>query len=184
LFQLLTQRQVQEDLHLPEKRMSELARVVETQHARMRDSFAQGREAWNSVVEEVIAERRAALDDLEPGQVERLRQIGWQQRGIAAFAHPDVKQRLELTAEQEDRIHAIMSGSRAPQAGFRGPRDRRFPPPWPPEDEPTLLMNRVLAVLTSEQLARWKEMTGKPLKAESRPTFSGPPMGRDPRRPR
>jgi serine/threonine protein kinase len=90
---------------------------------------------------------------LTPAQRARLRQIGLQAEGPGAFSEPEVVAELELTAEQRDQIRTIedetlfgwMRGA-AP-----GARDRTA-------------NERILAVLTEEQVRRWRVMTGEALK--------------------
>jgi eukaryotic-like serine/threonine-protein kinase len=95
---------------------------------------------------------------LTPEQRARLRQIGLQAEGPGAFNEPEVVAELELTAEQRDQIRTIedetlfgwMKGVRPAAPGESGPRDR-------PANE------RILAVLTDEQVQRWRTMTGEPV---------------------
>jgi hypothetical protein len=187
LFALLSLRPVQEDLHLSEAKVSEISELSLTHHTKTRDGAMAGREAWNTAVTEALAERRAWLDALEPGQVERLQQIGLQRRGVDAFAAADVQERLALTAKQVDKIRDILAAPPLPPPGrFIRSRDNNHVEMMrPPEDMPARTMNHVLAVLTPDQLARWKEMIGKPFRDEPRFGFGGPPgPWRDARTPR
>jgi hypothetical protein len=96
-------------------------------------------------------------------QRSRLRQIGLQAEGPGAFSEPEVVAELKLTAEQRDQIRTIedetllgwMKGAR-PAARESGSRDR-------PANE------RIVAVLTDEQVRRWRAMTGEPLRSAITP---------------
>jgi serine/threonine protein kinase len=103
---------------------------------------------------------------LTPAQRTRLRQIGLQAEGPGAFSEPEVVAELGLTAEQRDQIRTIEDETlfgwmRGPRPTEPGARDR-------PASE------RTLAVLTEEQLRRWRAMTGEPLKSPLAP-FPPPP---------
>jgi serine/threonine protein kinase len=110
---------------------------------------------------------------LTPAQQARLRQIGLQAEGPGAFREPEVVAELNLTAEQRDQIRTIeeealfgwMRGSRpATSAGepgaAGGARDRTA-------------NERILGVLTEDQVRRWRAMTGAALKTPI--TFFPPP---------
>jgi hypothetical protein len=184
LFVLLGQRTVQEELHLSEGRASEIARLGLAHREKIRDAAALGRESWDSAVDDVLAERRAVIDSLEPAQAERLRQIAWQRRGVNAFSDAEIKNRLELTAEQEASIQAIAAAPSMANAGGQArPRDRRLDGWRPPEDPATRTMNRVLAVLTADQLAQWKTIIGTPFRDDPPPGSGNHPAGprREPR---
>jgi hypothetical protein len=97
---------------------------------------------------------------LTPAQRTRLRQIGLQAEGPSAFSEPEVVAEMQLTAEQRDRIRTIeeealfgwMRGARPAAPGNdSGARDKT-------------VNERIVAVLTEEQIHRWKAMTGEVLK--------------------
>jgi serine/threonine protein kinase len=96
---------------------------------------------------------------LSPAQRNRLCQIGLQAEGLAAFSEPEVVAELKLTAEQRDQIRTIedetlfgwMKGARSGDAGpAPGQRDRSA-------------KERILAVLTDDQVRRWRALTGEEL---------------------
>jgi hypothetical protein len=105
---------------------------------------------------------------LTPAQRTRLSQIGLQAEGPGAFREPEVVSELKLTAEQRDQIRTIedetlfgwMRGARpaapAESGATPGARDRTA-------------NKRILAVLTDEQVRRWRAMTGEALKGPITP---------------
>jgi hypothetical protein len=101
---------------------------------------------------------------LKPAQRVRLRQIALQAEGPGAFNEPEVVSELGLTAEQRDRIRTIedellfgwMRGAQPAGVGDR------------------TVHERVLAVLTEDQVRHWKTMTGEALKS---PITPFPPPG-------
>lgn len=98
-------------------------------------------------------------------QLGRLRQVARQLRGTGAFREPEVAAALKLTAEQRERIRAI------DEETFGGPPRGKMRPGAPMEDlrkaheqRVRAAVERILALLTSEQGRRWQEMTGEPFK--------------------
>ena len=109
---------------------------------------------------------------LRPDQLARLRQIDLQMRGPMAFRDPLVVADLNLTAGQQDRIKLIEAermfgpGPGGPRPDFGrpgGPRGPRFGPKGKgPDDLRRAEVERVLALLTDDQRARWRSLTGRP----------------------
>jgi hypothetical protein len=66
---------------------------------------------------------------LSAGQLERLRQIAWQQRGPFAFKSPEIVAALKLTAEQRQRISQIIEEERPTGKGPGGPPPGEHRPP-------------------------------------------------------
>ena len=108
---------------------------------------------------------------LTPVQRRRLGQIALQAKGIHAFFEPEVVAALRLTAEQRTKMRALEEDwivefrGPPPPPHERGTKDRRpFErgprPPW--ERDMKADQERILALLTPEQLRRWQELTGPP----------------------
>jgi hypothetical protein len=116
---------------------------------------------------------------LTPAQQVRLRQIGLQAEGPGAFAEPEVVAELTLTADQRDRIRTIQE---AALFGWM-----RRPPPGDSarasEVRQGSATERILAVLTAEQVQRWRALTGPAISAAIRP-FPSPPAPFGPKGPR
>jgi hypothetical protein len=184
LLLLLGQKAVQAELHLSEAQGKGLAQLAERRLELRREFRQTSREEWDGKARRLQSQEQAFLDDLTPKQEERLRQIAWQQRGPFAFADPEVGDALLLTSEQEEAVRALAEEARKarPSPGMgRGGFDaaRRF------EEDLNRIRNRLLALLTAEQSARWKEMLGEPFQGETQPRWgSRPGMGREARPPR
>jgi serine/threonine protein kinase len=106
---------------------------------------------------------------LSPAQHVRLRQIGLQAEGPGAFAEPEVIAELKLTADQREQIRTIEEDTlfgwmRRPQPGDSGKA---------PAARQGSANERTLAVLTEDQVRRWRALTGPPLSAAIVP-FPGP----------
>jgi eukaryotic-like serine/threonine-protein kinase len=94
---------------------------------------------------------------LTPSQRVRLRQIALQSEGPAGFREPEVVEALRLTTGQRERILAIE------EEIFYG-QIREIQSGKPPEDAGRPAIERILAGLSSEQVRRWKELTGEPIR--------------------
>jgi serine/threonine protein kinase len=154
---LLDQPSVREDLKLTEEQVREIGRLTR----QPRDG---GMERRRLSPEEWQAQERAVIDVLRPEQARRLKEIALQQRGVHALASRDVADDLGLSSEQRARIRAIQDAARR---GMSGPKDAR-------QDALRAAGEQVLNVLTAEQKARWKDMTGEPFRGTVRLEFGGP----------
>ena len=104
---------------------------------------------------------------LTTAQQARLRQIGLQAEGPSAFREPEVVAALSLTVEQRDEIRMIED--EAVFGWMRGPRPN--PTPGTPEKSAN---ERLVAVLSEDQVRRWKALSGEPVKFPIAP-FGSPP---------
>ncbi len=101
---------------------------------------------------------------LTPEQQQRLRQIGRQSEGAAAFRDQEVAMAIGLSPQQRERIRVIEDDA---AYGWMRRRNRSsFSSDFTSESNaPTLTPNqRILEVLTDEQIRKWQEITGKPIK--------------------
>jgi serine/threonine protein kinase len=158
---LLTQPAVCDDLHLDD-----------AQRPRVKEFCARVGKEWRESLADVgrlpPAERgrraveRARSYDAEvnglftAAQRLRLRQIALQAEGPGAFGEPEVVAELNLTPQQREQIRTIEE-----EALFGWMRGRSGKPPGAPEKSTN---DRLLAVLTAEQLRRWRSLTGEPLR--------------------
>jgi eukaryotic-like serine/threonine-protein kinase len=151
-------------------------------------------EKSQQLVREMKAHEAAIATILQPDQLHRLGQIALQDRGVRAFQEPEVIVALMLSREQRDELRGIMSRGRGGRRGGPGgdpgpppPFDRGPPgdrkgggrrglPPRPEEEGDFQQMQRAIDVLTAEQRASWRELTGPPFKGrEGGPRGPGRP---------
>ncbi|MFN3730332.1 MAG: hypothetical protein ACK4XJ_11565 [Fimbriimonadaceae bacterium] len=124
-------------------------------------------------------------DILSAGQRDRLKQLDLQFTAPASIMRPDVREALDLSAVQVEKIADILGmppmgqpprggGQGGPPAG--GPPQGGPPPGGPMTMDPAKrqqMMRDVMAVLTAEQRSKWGQLTGKAF------TFPPPPDRRD-----
>jgi serine/threonine protein kinase len=111
---------------------------------------------------------------LTPRQLQRLRQIALQLRGLGAFRDSDVAPTLKLTAGQRDRIRTIEAETFFVPMDVRGPGSPPRDPRKELEQKLQRAGERIQAVLTEEQKRKWQEMIGEPFKG---PRVFFPPPG-------
>jgi hypothetical protein len=176
---LLTQAAVARDLKLSDEQVNAINGLAEK-----RWELARGRRGADEARrgEDLEANEAACFEVLRPEQAKRLRQIVWQKRGAHVFGDPEVEDALNLSTDQKGRLHAIEEETR--QALWRpmGKPGEHRPEGWKHPDEFWKGVNdRLMNVLSEEQRAKWKELTGEPFQGDIR--FGPPPPNFRPRPP-
>jgi hypothetical protein len=161
-FQLLTLEAVQRELKLTEDQVRHIAELADRRREALRAARNLSTEEWQARLEEISAPIKALTEALQPEQAQRLRQLVLQQRGTRAFADPQVAEALGLTTQQKECVRAIQEEANQAMRAFahsgesHRARGKKFEEAWRSTRE------RLLAVLTTEQKAQWKVMTGEP----------------------
>jgi Spy/CpxP family protein refolding chaperone len=110
---------------------------------------------------------RTASKILHRDQMKRLKEITLQVQGARAFADPDLAKALDLTDDQKDKIKATEGG--------RGQRPQISPGNDPQaaqkrmEEMHKANLEKVMNILTPDQKAKYKEMTGEPFTGKIEP---------------
>jgi RNA polymerase sigma factor (sigma-70 family) len=128
--------------------------------------------------EELARAAEKAVDEiLSTEQRRRLREISWQQQGGFALNDPEVADGLQLTAAQRDQARAIQTGAAQEMQTLAAEQMQGLvqnPLAMPRaaaamrqkyEEIARRTGEKLFDLLTTEQQARWKELTGKPFKA-------------------
>jgi len=177
---LLTQKSVQEDLKLSEDQVSQIQQLLEKQRASFGELRNLDREERRTRLEEQTKANQTAINNiLNETQRTRLEQISLQLRGPQGLASDDIAAKLQLTDAQKQEINAINEDSRREMRElFQGGRDGDREAARTKLAELREFTNeKLLAVLTDAQRAKWDELTGAPFKGEiERPNFG---RGRD-----
>ena len=114
---------------------------------------------------------------LTKSQLQRLEQITLQLQGPMAFSQPEVIAKLQLTDAQRQTFRQIEMEAFASARDSSDGEHQRLPPGKFRETVLQPIVNKILAVLTPEQLTQWKKLTGKPLQGD----VDLPPLGVPPR---
>lgn len=166
---------VQKEVEAVDDQVAAIRKLAEeNQAARRQGERPDFRNMDDAAREKAFAEMRAQREKeaaattaklgeiLLPLQMERLEQIALQMRGTAALADPAIAAKLELTADQKQKLEAATTANReAMQQAFQGARgqDReqmrtRF------QQLRTDADAKLLAVLTTAQKAAFEKMKG------------------------
>jgi hypothetical protein len=160
---LLANERVQQDLELsPTQRdqVVELTKRLIVRRSSTSDKQPVSGESREQRLADILGSHRdKIMSVLNRHQWRRLSQIAWQERGPFAFKSPEVAAALRLTPEQREQIGKVL----------------RLETPGPalqdsdgPHSRSAQAMSGILALLTHEQLQRWRELTGKPFGDELR----------------
>jgi RNA polymerase sigma factor (sigma-70 family) len=152
---------VQRELGLAEEQIEKIDKIVADVSAKNQD------EPYRNYFTKVATDVAKALPDvLTAEQVRRLKQIQLQEKGMDAFADPEVNQALKLTDEQKKTIQTVREAARKALAGQE--RDRGKKKQTPEEKQQRELAvsfpTRDLIVdgLEDEQKKAWRELIGEP----------------------
>ena len=189
---LVNSKTVQADIKATDEQVTKLKDWAKDYQAKQFSSFKD----FKDLSKEERAEKMTAASEkawkeigeiLKPEQVKRLKQIDLQVSGIRAYSNKEVAEALKITDEQKEKIRDAGMAMGKEMAdlreeygikGFGGPKldaDKQK------EYDKKLaainkdLTTKVTGLLTDEQKAKWKELTGDPIdvakvQAESRPT--------------
>lgn len=170
---ILSRPNVQKDLKLTEEQVKKVTEATEKYRAEWLELQKAARQ--NPGQEETAKKQVKLLDDsemaaariLDKAQTTRFKQIQRQTLGPRAFANPDIAAELRLTKEQLQQIQDIQQESQREISKLtrKGMTKQQ-------RDEVSRLgkerNERILKLLTAEQVAKWKEMTGPPLAEQAR----------------
>ncbi|HTU17234.1 MAG TPA: serine/threonine-protein kinase [Gemmataceae bacterium] len=171
---LLCQPAVLDDLHLDDEQRPKVREFCARVGKEWIESFADvGRLSHDERVRRAVERARRYQTEvnllLTHPQRTRLRQIGLQAEGPFAFSEVEVVSELKLTTEQRERIRTIED-----EANFAWMRGKHGNSGETSGSGEKSAKERIAAVLTEEQLRRWKEMTGRPMKAAIVPFSANP----------
>jgi hypothetical protein len=182
LAELALQKSVTEELKLTSDQTDLLKKLAESDRDGEREGRGGSREERRKKRQEAAeAREKKVAEILEPGQLTRLKQISWQVQGARAFSNAQVTSALSVTSEQEEKIQA------AQQEGFAelGKLFRSGAMKEGDSEEVKAAnraqlekvrkatMDKIVALLTSEQQTKWKELIGQPFTGK----IEEPPRG-------
>jgi hypothetical protein len=168
LVSLMTQKSVQDELKLSEEQVKKITELAQSRRGSGRGARNLSQEEQQKrLAEATQANEKALAEILSADQLGRTKQIALQLRGAQAFSDPEVATALKLTDEQKAKIKTIQDDARqessrlfqrgaANQDELRKKREAF-------NKETT---ERLVSLLTAEQKATWKDLTGDAFKGE------------------
>jgi serine/threonine protein kinase len=178
---VLSDRRVQADLVLDDAQRGKIEALTEVFTQRRLDSLHDFRELSSPerrsrFLELARANDRVMRTTLTPAQLQRLEQITLQLHGPMVFSQPEIVVRLHLTDLQRQAIRQFEREAFAPAWNLGEEPSGEQPPPGGRHGVVQAVMEKALALLTPEQLAEWRKLTGAPFKG----VFDFPPPGFSP----
>jgi hypothetical protein len=178
---LLSNKGVQKEIKATEEQASKLTTFAEEMQGKAREAFQgfqdlsqeerrEKMQAFQKTQQADIAKGLAEI--LKPDQVKRFHQIQTQTAGANAFATPRVAEALKLTDDQKAKVQTInqetMESMRGLREEFQNDREGAMKKMAEIRKSAT---DKAVALLTADQKATWKDLTGDPyeVKFEPRP---------------
>jgi hypothetical protein len=168
---LLSNESVQKELKLDDKQVDQAKELAEKIGEETREKFQElqdlSQEERRAKFMEIGREMneatvKAAGAFLKPEQVTRLKQIGFQQRGSAAFLDPEVQKKLNLTGDQKTAIQALIQESFAQMPSREDFQDDREAAMKKAREVTKATLTKAETKLNDEQQKTWKELLGTP----------------------
>lgn len=170
---LLLQESVRKELQLTDEQIDKLREARDQLRPNFRELRGLSREEIREKIQEMREKSEKLLADiLKPEQLKRLKQIELQQQGLmGALRNREVASSLGLTEDQREQLRALQQDFIRAMRDLResgGDRREMFEKI---QEFRKSTEEKILKVLTSEQKAKWKELTGEPFKGEIRRGF-------------
>jgi hypothetical protein len=166
---LLGQKSVQEELKLSGEQVKMVTQLQEKQRESFQGLRDLSQEERRTKMQEITKVQNEAIAKiLKPDQLKRAKQIALQQQGPRAVNNEEVAKALKVTDEQKEKMREIQRES------FEKLRELGFDEDKAKEREALQkeTNGKMMAVLSSEQQAKLKEMQGEPFKGKiERPQF-------------
>jgi hypothetical protein len=181
---LLTNKSVQKEMKVNDeqlKKIDALTRVLSKQRTievsklqRMPVTPQERRAKLRDLTWEIHdAEVKIMSDFLKPEQVKRFEQITVQHAGLFAFSTPPVQRRLKLTEQQLTKVTIIRDeasqrdGSRTEllEKSVKDPEAKKKA-----AEVEKQTMEKIVALMSDEQKATWKDLTGEPFEVIDPPS--------------
>lgn len=168
---LLNNASVQQELKLDDKQVEKGKELAEKAMEKMRES----REALQGLEGEEQQKKRQEINRemtawatkemgefLKPEQLNRLKQISYQQRGAMAFMDPVVAQKLNLSDSQKQDIREIQQSAREKMPSREDFQNDREAAMKKMQEVNKEILSQVEGKLNDEQRKTWKELLGAP----------------------
>lgn len=172
---LLAQKAVQEDLKLGEDQVKEVTDLS----AKQREAFTGlqdlSQEERAQKMQEIAKKNQEAVNKLlKPDQQKRLKQLTLQQGGVMALLNnEEAAKEINLTDDQKEKLTALRRDSAGQFGGGKGKGqggDRQEAAKKAAEARKAN-NDKAMEILTADQKAKWKDLTGEPFKGEFQQGF-------------
>jgi hypothetical protein len=175
----ITNKSVQEELKLAPEQVSKVQTLADSLREKMRPEFQKlqdlaPEERMEKMQELARSSREETVkglkDILQVDQLKRYQEIVLQQRGFDAMSEAEVQAKLNLSADQKDKIKGLQADFvKGRQEIFQNAQDNpqgAFPKFQALRKE---TQEKAMALLSADQKKSWKEMTGEPFEIKFEP---------------
>lgn len=164
-FATLRQKTAMLELKLSEKQVEKIKETMMVNRDKILDAIEKGDRAKAAAA---TRERDKVLFEvLTPEQGKRLRELVLQVHGLWAMTEPDTAKELQLTEEQKTKLQHLQRETEARMAKlFKGEAATRTEAQKKLAEFHTTANEKGLELLTAEQRAKWKSLSGAPFKGE------------------
>lgn len=161
---LLRQKAVQEELKLSPEQVKKAAALADKPHEVVPAGQDMGREEVRKRLAELArTNKKSCAEILNPAQLQRLQEIALQQEGVLALHDSEIAAALQLTDTQKETLRNLEEDTRkALRKVVQEHADRREELRQKVAKLVKSSQDRFVQVLSSEQRAKWKDLTGKP----------------------
>ncbi len=180
---LLTNKSVQQELKLSEEQVEKVTKAataigekMNEKRQGMQDLAQDERQAKMAEInKETTAEVKKTTEAIfSPAQAKRFEQIRLQAMSYNAFNDPDIAKKLNITADQKAKFGDLRQEMMSEMGELRQAMQNDREGAMKKMTELTKKTNeKAMAVLTSEQKASWKELTGEPFEIKPEPGMQG-----------
>lgn len=182
---LLRDKGVQQELKLTDDQVKAIDAAAKKQADALQALRGGDPQEARTKMQEITRETTKTIDDtLKADQKKRLRQLELQQRGLAALAAPanprnpnaqtsTLAKDLNITEDQQKKIQEIVAGNREKMRDLFQPGGNREEAAKKMAEMNKETNQKIEGILTAEQKAKWKEMTGEPYKGTLPSAFGG-----------
>jgi Spy/CpxP family protein refolding chaperone len=164
---LLRQKSVQEELKLTDDQVKKVTEAASKQGEARLKIMQEVKESERPKKFQELAKEgdKAIANILTKDQADRLAEIRLQRRGALAIADPSIAQKLGLTDDQKNQVKEIVEAAAKQREKIvkdaGGIRRAYFPKI---QEYMKTVGDKLMKMLTDDQKAKWKAMTGKPFK--------------------
>jgi len=177
---LLSNKGVQQELKLnaeQQKKVDALASVLREKMTGLREKIQDIPQEDRTpakmaeIMKPINDELKKSLGEIvTPAQLTRFNQISLQARNLQAFTDPEIVGKLKLTDDQKSKIQDIAQGAQDQRREiFQSLQDDREAGMKKLSELNKNLMGKATALLSADQKAAWKDMTGEPYEVKFEP---------------
>jgi Spy/CpxP family protein refolding chaperone len=168
-FGLLMNADVQKDLKLTDEQITKIKELSDKQAAAFKELFGiQDKEERGKKFKEMNEANKKAIDDvLQPEQTKRLEQLQLQQGGAGALLRSKIKEKLDLTQDQVEKIQQLLKDAgpkfkEAFEGFFEASKEEKEATMKKVAEVSKSLLADALKILNDDQKKAFEEMRGAP----------------------